>query len=366
MTSANFFIPQNNVGFNLLAIGIFLLSTFFLLRIQTGYWILFAVELLVSLALGWVYIYTDFPYPLLVGLVGLGIFLFYHKKSFVAFWCVLFMGLIVVELIFQLHPVLQIIINYSFVIFASVTGGLIRYSYQMKNRTQTLYQELEHSYQKLREHASTVEQLAVQEERNRIAREIHDTVGHTVTALIFQLEAAQKLFSIDQQKSMSMVKTSEELARSIYREIRFSIEATDLSDWEGVDLHARLEKLVQTFSHLTGLEVFYHADGDFPSSVPRKYTFGLYRILQETLTNAKRHGKADKVWVTIRFLDKQLELNINDDGIGCDQLQIGFGLKNLQNRVKELHGKCSFSTKKGNGFKTRVVIPFDQEREVVE
>ncbi|MXQ54196.1 histidine kinase [Shimazuella alba] len=90
----------------------------------------------------------------------------------------------------SLHPPMQIIINYSFVVFASATGGLIRYAYQMKNQTMKLYQELENSYQKLREHADTVEQLAMQEERNRISREIHDTVGHTVTALIFQLEAA--------------------------------------------------------------------------------------------------------------------------------------------------------------------------------
>jgi signal transduction histidine kinase len=365
MASANFFIPAINVIFNLMAICVFVISTFLIFKIKRGFWILFVLELSLSLIFGVVYVYTDFPYPLLVGLVGLGVFLYYQERVFVLIWSILFFILITLELLFTLHPPMQIIINYSFVVFASTTGGLIRYAYQMKNQTIGLYQELEHSYQKLRQHADTVEQLAMQEERNRISREIHDTVGHTVTALIFQLEAAQKFFSVDEQKSMKMMKTSEELARSIYREIRFSIEENDWGDGVESDLHTKFTQLIQKFSRFTQLEVSYETKGELPSFLSRKYTFGLYRILQETLTNAKRHGNAERVWIGLFFMAEQLQLDIWDDGIGCDHLQTGFGLKNLQRRVKELNGTCSFFTKKGNGFKTRVVIPIPQREEVV-
>jgi signal transduction histidine kinase len=363
MASANFFIIEVNVIFNLMAICVYVISTFFIFKIERGFWILFVIELLISLIFGVVYVYTDFPYPLLVGLVGLGVFLYYQERVFILIWSIIFFILLTLELIFSLHPPMQIIINYSFVVFASATGGLIRYAYRMKNQTMKLYKELENSYQKLREHADTVEQLTMQEERNRISREIHDTVGHTVTALIFQLEAAQKFLSIDQKKSISMMKTSEELARSIYRDIRFSIEENDRSNWAETDLDTKFRQLIQKFSRFTELEVSYETKGNLPSFMSRKYTFGLYRILQETLTNAKRHGDAKSVWVRLCFSAEQLQLDIWDDGIGCDHLQKGFGLKNLQNRVKELNGTCSFFTEKGKGFKTRVVIPVVQ-REV--
>ncbi|MXQ54195.1 sensor histidine kinase [Shimazuella alba] len=160
-----------------------------------------------------------------------------------------------------------------------------------------------------------------------------------------------------------MMKTSEELARSIYRDIRFSIEENDRSNWAETDLDTKFRQLIQKFSRFTKLEVSYEAKGSLPSFMSRKYTFGLYRILQETLTNAKRHGDAKSVWVRLCFSAEQLQLDIWDDGIGCDHLQKGFGLKNLQNRVKELNGTCSFFTEKGKGFKTRVVIPVVQ-REV--
>src|SRR5690606_34005598 len=108
-----------------------------------------------------------------------------------------------------------------FIVFACLTGGLIRYAYRMKDRFQMLYQELDDSYQKLQEHTQTVKQLAKEEERNRIAREIHDTVGHTVTALLVQMEAARKYMNQSPEKSQRIMQTVEELARSIYQEIRF-------------------------------------------------------------------------------------------------------------------------------------------------
>jgi signal transduction histidine kinase len=125
----------------------------------------------------------------------------------------------------------------------------------------------------------------------------------------------------------------------------------------------RFKDLIQNFSRLTHLEVFYEWKGNAPSLLSRMSTFALYRILQEKLTNAKRHGNDNKVWITIQFVDRLLLLEMEDDGIGCELLKMGFSLKNMQNRVKELNGICSFSSEKGNGFKTRVVIPIVQREE---
>ncbi|MCH5585764.1 sensor histidine kinase [Shimazuella sp. AN120528] len=360
----NFFLPTVIIWFNVLAICVFIISTIMVLRIPTLALSFFILEFVICLIYGIIYYQSDFPYPLLIGLVGVGLFLYHDGKIVTFIWSFLIIIMILLEFVLILHQTIQIIINYSFVLFASVTGGLLQYAYRMKNKTLNLFHELEVSYEKLQAHAQTVEQLAMQEERNRIAREIHDTVGHTVTSLVFQLEAARKLFTIDQTKSLAALETSEGLARSIYQEIRFSIEANGVSDWEGEDLQERLKGLIQNFSRLTHLEVFSEWKGDSPSLLSRMYTFAIYRILQETLTNAKRHGNANKAWIMIEYEDNLLQLMIKDDGIGCKSVNMGFGLRNIQNRVKELNGTCSFLSEKGNGFKTRVVIPIVQREEV--
>jgi hypothetical protein len=101
------------------------------------------------------YFKTDFLYPLLIGLVGLGIFLYHDAKVVTLVWSAFILVLILFEFLLGLHPIMQVIINYSFVLFASVTGSLIRYAYRMKNETLSLYSELEVSYRKLQAHANT-------------------------------------------------------------------------------------------------------------------------------------------------------------------------------------------------------------------
>jgi signal transduction histidine kinase len=357
MVSANFYDSGANNFFDILAVIFFFVSYLCILYFKKRQWIFFVLELIISLLLGYLYMENDFPYTLLVGLVGIGLFINYEGKFLYISWSLLFILMIICELFFELHSDGDILINYSFIIFASLTGGLIRYAYQMKNQSMLLYQELDSSYQKLQKHAQTVEKLAMQEERDRITREIHDTVGHVVTALIFQLEAAQKIMDKDPQKSYTLMKTSEELARSIYQEIRFSIETNYQEGWENLDLNTLLQQLINDFSLLTQLEVNYQIVGQVPSSLSRQYKFNLYRILQETLTNAKRHGFAKQVWITLTFHHQNIQFQIEDDGIGTDQLHVGFGLKNLQNRVEGLEGTCHFYTSKGKGFRTEISLP---------
>lgn len=357
MVSVYFFMPNENAVFVALAIVLFIVSYYFIGYSKNKPWIFFMIELMIALAMGYISVGSDSPYRLLIGLVGCGLFLYYEGKVLYISWSILFVLLIVYELFFDVQDLAQVLVDYSFIVFASLIGGLIRYSYQTKNRFRLLYQELDSSYQKLQEHSQTVERLAMEEERNRITREIHDTVGHTVTALIFQLEAARKLMNKDPQKSYEIMKTGEGLARSIYQEIRFSIETNDQEAWEEVELHILLQKLINDFSRLTQLEIKYQMEGTEPASFSRQHKLSLYRILQETLTNAKRHGLAKKVWISLVFDEQEVEFIIKDNGIGADQLNLGYGLKNLQKRVQDLGGTCYFCTKQDKGFRTEIKIP---------
>lgn len=355
------YFPHSNKIFNLMAFLLFILSYFCILWFSKWRWLFFVLELIICFIYASISLGLDFPYQLLIGLVGVGLFLYYGGAGLYISWSLLFFLLLGYELVFDLQSVAGILINYSFIVFASITGGLIRYSYKMKNVSNRLYLELTASYQQLREHAETVEQLAIQEERNRIAREIHDTVGHTVTALIFQLEAAQKYMYKDQKKSLAIMNTSEELARSIYQEIRFSIEENNQEGWRKIDLVTLLKQLVDDFSRLTQLQVYDEIKGKVPSALSPKYKFSLYRILQETLTNAKRHGFAEHVWITLTFQAHHLHVLIKDDGIGVEVLQLGFGLRNLQRRVEDLGGECHFYTGKKEGFRTEILLPLEEK-----
>lgn len=360
MVSGVFFIAEIDSTPYWGAIAFYIVSYLCIRFSKKGRWFFYLLECLVSLFIG-IASNGMVPYQLLVGLAGCGLFLSYDGKIVYIVASVMVTGFLLRDLFSGCCHVFHLMVNYSFIVFACLTGGLIRYAYQMKNRSQQLYQELEASYQKLQEHTQTVKQLAKEEERNRIAREIHDTVGHTVTALIVQLEAARKLMAQAPDKSLRLMQTVEELARSIYQEIRFAIEKMNQADWEKMTLVELCEQVLSDFAKLTRLTYSFEIAGKSPASISQTYKFHLYRILQETLTNAKRHGKATQVRVKLRFAKAGIQLKIEDNGIGSDQLQIGFGLKNLQRRVEDLGGRCKFVTSAGKGFRTIICLPNEQE-----
>lgn len=360
MVSGVFFIDELNPAPYWGAILFFLASYVCIRLFEKGRWLFFLLECLVSLLIG-ILSQGMVPYQLLVGLAGCGLFLYYDSRIAYLIASTITLVFLIGDLIVGLFNGFHIVVNYSFIVFACLTGGLIRYAYRMKDRFQMLYQELDDSYQKLQEHTQTVKQLAKEEERNRIAREIHDTVGHTVTALLVQMEAARKYMNQSPEKSQRIMQTVEELARSIYQEIRFSIERINQEEWDDLELMELCEQVLSDFAKLTKLKYTFEVVGESSTLIPQSYKFHLYRILQETLTNAKRHGKASHVSVILRFEEVGLQLEIEDNGMGTDQLQVGFGLKNLQRRVEDLGGTCTFETKAGKGFKTVVCLPIQKE-----
>lgn len=362
MVGSIFLTPGLDRTLYWLAMIFFVISYLCIRSLQRGYWIFFLLEGFMSFLIG-VSSADFFPYQLLIGLVGCGFFLYYDQKILYISAPIAMTALLIWDLFSVKYHGIHLMINYSFIIFACLTGGLIRYAYRMKNHSQLLYQKLEVSYQQLKDHTQTVKQLALEEERNRIAREIHDTVGHTVTALIVQLEGARKWMDKNPQKSKQILQTVEELARSIYQEIRFSIERINHEDWDHLDLAELCEQMLADFAKLTKLKYTYDIKGKIPSELPSSYPFHLYRVLQETLTNAKRHGKASHVSVELKFEDQKILLQIEDNGIGSEVLQLGFGLKNMQRRVEDLGGGCRFETRKGGGFRTFVWLPIPVEGE---
>lgn len=258
------------------------------------------------------------------------------------------------------------LINLGFVLNSVLVGVMIRFLLKARIKIAEQYEKLDESHQALQEaheqlrgYAKKVEELTTTRERNHIAREIHDTVGHTMTALVVQLQAARMLQEHDREQSRETLLRCEELARSALQEVRLSVRALRDEDTNHPALIDSLRTLLAEFSNMTGLKTVLRVEGEF-SSISTSLQPAIYRIVQESLTNAKRHGNAANAEVSITCTEHQVELSVRDDGQGTGSVTPGFGLINLRERAAEQGGTVQFFSEKGAGFRVQAFFPLQQ------
>ncbi|GAX90980.1 histidine kinase [Effusibacillus lacus] len=258
-------------------------------------------------------------------------------------------------------------ISFAFVIHGCLVGALIRHLQLARLKISDQYVEvanahkaLQDAHEQLRSYAAQVEQLTVTRERNHIAREIHDGVGHSMTALLVQLQAARMLADHDLEKSKQTIARCEELARCALQEIRLSVRTLHEEGAVQVTLGESLRKLMADFSQMTGLETSLQVQGDL-SYITTSLQPTIYRVVQECLTNAKRHGNATQAEVNIRVSEQQVEMDIADNGLGTAEVVPGFGLIRMRDRITEQGGTVRFCSEKGAGFSVMVTFPLQQQ-----
>ncbi|WAH38227.1 sensor histidine kinase [Alicyclobacillus dauci] len=208
----------------------------------------------------------------------------------------------------------------------------------------------------MNEYADKVYHLATAEERNRIAGEIHDTVAHRLTALLVQLQAARRIWTqdADVETTRENLVVCEALAREALDEVRTSVRAIRrTSADEGI---TALRRLVLQFTQLTGMETFFETDSRL-GQLPAQVMAVLYRIIQEALTNAQRHGRATRVTLKLRRNGGFVELEVEDNGKGTAELVLGFGLSSMQNRLRQYGGELNIASEPGFGFRLTAQLP---------
>ncbi|MCB0061205.1 MAG: sensor histidine kinase [Caldilineaceae bacterium] len=228
-----------------------------------------------------------------------------------------------------------------------------------QRRAEMATAELQLAHRQLQAYATSVEALAVSEERNRLAREMHDTLGHRLTVAAVQLEGAQKLISRDPEKAARMVGTVREQVLEGLTELRRTVAALRTPLQEELPLRTALTRLVADFVEATGLAV----DLTLPEELPPLDTAlrqTLYRTAQEALTNVQRHAQATQVKMTLSLQRDSavtsgpegtaLQLEVEDNGAGIDASQTtdGFGLRGLAERAAALGG--NFLVGQGDGL----------------
>jgi nitrate/nitrite-specific signal transduction histidine kinase len=208
-------------------------------------------------------------------------------------------------------------------------------------------------------------QIAVMEERNRMAREIHDTLAQGFTGIILQLEAAEQALEDNPVETVSHLNKARSLARGSLNEARRSVWNLRPEALEHLSLVEALGQEVAKFSQSSGIKAQFDASDD-QRDMPYEKELALLRICQESLANVRKHAKASEVKVGLTFDTSTITLSIRDNGIGM-KTEIedgetkpkhrGFGLISMRERTRNLAGTFEVQSEKGKGTLIRATIP---------
>ena len=211
--------------------------------------------------------------------------------------------------------------------------------------------------EKLRQYAMQIENQATLEERNRIAREIHDSLGHSLTALNLQLETALKLWQSNPGKAETFLATAKELGSKALKDVRQSVSTMRFNPLQEQSLERAIASLSESFHRSNGILPIYQIN--LESSLPPEINTAIYRITQESLTNISKYAFATEVKLELTEIRGNLRLIIQDNGRGFDlgQNTTGFGLHSMRDRTLALGGEFNINSAPGSGCKITVNIP---------
>ena len=227
-----------------------------------------------------------------------------------------------------------------------------------REEVERLVTELANANEHLRSYALKVEELAVTQERNRMAREIHDGLGHYLTSIHIQLQAASALLSAedaDGEKAVDGIQKAQNLAKKALADVRQSVSTLrsplighlPLSDLIRDHLQQTVTGTVAVQFEMIGEEV------DLPPNV----SWTILRATQEAVNNSVKYAHCSEILITLLFVDDQIRLTIEDDGIGSNDISGGYGLVGLKERIQLLNGELKITTSESNGFKVEIGVP---------
>lgn len=310
-------------------------------------------------------------FSLLIALLIMEIFIVFSAKS--GFFCSIFLTFLMTQQRFMnndtwgiAHPIPHIsdlIFPWLQCLNAFMLGLLLK---MLLNRYQkAIY--ITNSFQesnarlvaaniRLQEYAVRSQMENIVTERNRISREIHDSVGYIITNLIAILDYTRELIAAGKEEALENLDKSRNLAREALADVRRAVRA--LRPPVKMYLAQTVPKLVRAFSQATGITVSLQIP-EWPLDLGEENEWLIYRVIQEALTNTYRHGHASTVFVNLKIMEGRIYLIIKDDGLGSADITPGCGLTGIKERIDEKKGEMSFESSPGYGFTLHLWIPFD-------
>ena len=212
-------------------------------------------------------------------------------------------------------------------------------------------EELEYKNIKLKELFKELEEVALIKERNKIAHEIHDTVGHTLTNVLLGIEASKRLMEVDQEKAKEKLSASQEYVKRGLDDIRGAVRLIK-SEEDKIDLERAIMNIIFHSQDYAGITINYSISVD--DDMPVEYKKILVRALQEGLTNGIKHGNSSCFNFTLAQENNIIKFILKDNGSGGDNIKLGFGLQSMKDRVEELKGFFKISSQKDEGFEITI------------
>jgi signal transduction histidine kinase len=210
---------------------------------------------------------------------------------------------------------------------------------------------------RLRQYALTIESQAALQERNRIAREIHDSVGHCLTAQSIQLENVAVFLSQDTEKAKHYLEKARQLGKEALQNVRSSVAALRNDSWQGRSLDSAVKEMSQKFVQTTDISL--QSQISLSTSVPLEMATALYRTIQEALTNIAKHSQATQVLLKLSQKGGKIYLQLEDNGCGFEPQAntTGFGLQIMRERIEALGGSFVLTSQPKRGCQIYIEVP---------
>lgn len=261
----------------------------------------------------------------------------------------------------------------GFVNFIIISGLYILLSYisrlySTKLEAQKLYDKLKVSEEKLIEvnkelegYVDSIEEITLLKERNRISREIHDSVGHALSTAMIQLTAMEAIAEKENSTIKDSIKKLRNFINDSFQDVKRAVRELKPDQYENYKGILRLQDVCKNFQRMTGIEIkVIISKGQWNLST--KQVSHLYRITQEVLSNSLKHGKASTIKVIMNFTDSEFIISFSDDGIGTDKIvESGVGLKSIKERAEEIEATVDMRSARGKGFFVKIVVPKEME-----
>jgi signal transduction histidine kinase len=241
------------------------------------------------------------------------------------------------------------------IFFVAVFAQMRLNEQQAREYAEQLMVELEQVNVQLSAYATQAEELAMTQERNRLAREIHDNLGHYLTIVNVQIEAAKVVMDSDPSRALDALNKAQELTQKGLNRVRESVAALRKSPISDQSLGEAIASLVED-TQSAGIISEFKVVGK-PQALENKVALAFYRIAQEGLTNVRRHARASRVDVLLEFQPEEVRLEVKDNGVGTAEISEGFGLLGIRERMQLLGGKMEIFTGSGEGFRLRASVP---------
>lgn len=209
----------------------------------------------------------------------------------------------------------------------------------------------------LENYAAVSEKIAEDKERKRLAREIHDTLGHVLTGIAAGVDACIAMIDINPEATKKQLMVISKVVRQGIVDVRNSLNKLRPGALEQHGFKGAIENMIEEFTSVSDLTISLDYCLDKVDFENTKEDI-LFRVIQESVTNAVRHGDATHIDISLYIEDNSLYLKIQDNGQGCEEIHYGFGLKQMKERLGMINGKVAYDGH--HGFLTIVTIPLQE------